>query len=328
MEKSLKWGLTGTGSIARAFAGAIPASSGAALHSVLSRREETARAFAARRAIPKIFTSLGDFTGDPDLDVVLVGSPHPFHKEQTIACLEAGKHVLCEKPMALNRGEVEAMIAAARANDRFLMEAMWMLFIPATIRGRELVAGGAIGTPGLVLADFGRAVRPDPANRFFDPALGGGTLLDMGIYPLSLAYYFFGKPDRVGGAAAIGATGVDEQIAVTLEYADGRMANLTASIRADTPCEAFIAGSEGTLRIHNDFWHAERLTLSARGSPAQVFDLPLDRPGYVHEIEHVNACIRAGRTESEIMPWSFSLDLVEMMDSLRRDWGVRYPQES
>jgi predicted dehydrogenase len=327
MSDPLNWGLIGTGSIARAFAEAIPASADAALLSVLSREDSTARTFAAKHQVPRTYTSLQAFAEDPDLDVVLVGSPHPFHKDQAIACLEAGVHVLCEKPMALNRGEVEAMIAAARANSRFLMEAMWMYFIPATIRARELVAGGAIGTPGLVIADFGRAVHYDPANRFFNLALGGGTLLDMGIYPLALAYFFFGKPDAITGTASIGVTGVDEQIAVALRYDDGRLANLTASIRADTACEAHIAGTEGSLRIHSDFWHAERLSLSQRNQPVRDIELPLDRSGYIFEIDHVNTCIRDGRIESDVMPWSTSLDLVDMMDALRREWGVRYPQE-
>jgi predicted dehydrogenase len=327
MEKPLNWGLTGTGSIARGFAQAIPQSPDARLHSVLSRRVDTARSFASRHGILHAHTSLEAFAADPDLDVVLVGSPHPFHKEQTIVCLEAGKHVLCEKPMALNRGEVEEMIAAARAHNRFLMEAMWMFFIPAVIRARELVGEGEIGAPGLVIADFGRAVRHDPANRFYNLSLGGGVLLDMGIYPLSLAYFLFGKPAELSGAAVVADTGVDEQIAMTLRYDDGRLANLTASIRANTGCEATIAGSEGSVRIHPDFWHSERLTLTRRGEPPQILNFPHTGSGYAYEIDHVNACIRAGRLESDVMPWSATLDLVEMMDRLREGWGVRYPGE-
>jgi predicted dehydrogenase len=327
MGKPLNWGLTGTGSIARAFAEALPKSPDARLHSVLSRRGDTAASFAASHGIPHAHTSLEAFAADPDLDVVLVGSPHPFHKEQTIVCLDAGKHVLCEKPMALNRGEVEEMIAAARAHNRFLMEAMWMYFIPAVIRARELVGAGEIGTPGLVIADFGRAVRHDPANRFYSLALGGGVLLDMGIYPLSLAYFLFGKPAELSGAAVVADTGVDEQVAMTLRYDDGRLANLTASIRANSGCEATVAGSDGSVRIHPDFWHSERLTLTRRGRPEQILDFPHPGSGYSYEIDHVNACIRAGRLESDVMPWSASLELVGMMDQLRADWGVRYPGE-
>jgi predicted dehydrogenase len=294
---------------------------------VLSRDENTARSFADTHKIPKIYTSLESFADDPELDVVLIGSPHPFHKEQTIACLKAGKHVLCEKPMALNRGEVEEMLAAARANDRFLMEAMWMFFTPAVIRARELVAEGAIGTPGMVLANFGRAVPFEPHNRFFDLSLGGGVLLDMGIYPLSLAYFMFGKPVEVFSSAIVGKTGVDEQIAVALRFPEDRLANLSASIRSDTPCDAAVAGSEGTIRIHSPFWHTERLTLMRRGEPDRSLEFPHHGSAYRYEIDHVNACIRAGLQESDVMPWSTTRDLADIMDQLRADWGVRYPGE-
>jgi len=327
MTEPLKWGLTGTGSISRAFAEAIPQTADAALWSVLSRREESARAFADEHQVPNTRTSLRSFAEDPNLDVVVIGSPHPFHKQETIACLEAGKHVLCEKPMALNRGEVEEMIAAARANGRFLMEAMWMVFIPAVIRARELVAEGAIGTPGLVIADFGRTVPFDPGNRFFDLALGGGTLLDMGVYPLALAYFFFGRPAEIAGMAVVGETSVDEQIAMTLKYGGGRLANLTASIRSDTACAGSIAGSEGSIRIHSPFWHSERLTLSRRDEPDRVFDFPHDGSPYRYEIDHVNACIRAGKLESDVLPWATSLDLVDTMDRLRSGWRISYPGE-
>lgn len=327
MGKPLNWGLIGTG-ISRAFAEAIPQSPDARLHSVLSRREDTARAFADRHGIPHAHTDLEAFASDPDLDVVLVGSPHPFHKAQTIACLEAGKHVLCEKPMALNRGEVEEMIAAAQVHNRFLMEAMWMYFIPAVKHAKELIGSGAIGTPCLIAADFGSVIPVDHENRFYDPALGGGALLDMGIYPLSFAYLMFGKPDRITGTAIVGGTGVDEQIAVALQFVDGRMANLTASIRADSPCEAVVAGTEGHLRVHRKFWYSEKLSVSLRDGSVREIDMPLNGSGYRYEIDHVNACIRAGRLESDVMPWATSLDLVIMMDRLRADWGVRYPQES
>lgn len=326
-HRALRWGLTGTGSIARAFAEAIPQTEGADIHAVLSRTRDTARSFANVYQIPKTYTSLTDFAADPDLDIVLIGSPHRFHKDQTIACLESGKHVLCEKPMALNQGEVEEMLAAARANGRFLMEAMWMYFMPGVIRARELVNGGAIGTPGMLLANFGRAVPFDPHNRFYDLRLGGGVLLDMGIYPLSLARFFFGPPEAIESTAVVGETGVDEQIAVALRYGGGRLANLSASIRADTPCDAAIAGSEGTLRIHSPFWHTERLTLSRRGQPDEVLDFPHAGSAYRYEIEHVNACIRSGLLESDVMPWSTSQDLVRIMDSLRKQWGVRFPGE-
>jgi predicted dehydrogenase len=202
---------------------------------------------------------------------------------------------------------------------------MW--FIPAIIKAKALINAGEIGEPQTLIADFGFYAPFDPHRRLFAPELGGGALLDIGIYPLALALYLFGKPDAVSGASIMGQTGVDEQITMALRYADGRIANCTATYRANTPCEAIIAGSEGYLRIHRDFWYSERLSLVFHHKHNYSIEMPLQGNGYEHEIAETMQCIRAGKLQSDVMSWQASLDLMWMMDTLRADWGLRYPGE-
>lgn len=327
MSEPLNWGVIGTGFIARKLTEALAFVPGAKLWSVVSRNEKSAAQFAQSYGATKHYTSYEEFANDPQLDAVLVGTPHPMHVDNTLLCLNAGKHVLCEKPLALNTQQVKAMLEAARSNQRFLMEAMWMWFIPAIIKARELIDAGEIGEPNTLMADFGFYAPFDPKRRTFAPELGGGALLDIGIYPLALALFLFGKPDSISGTPVIGETGVDEQITMTLTYTDGRIANGTSTLRANTPCEAIIAGTEGYLRIHRDFWYSERLSLFFHHKHSYSIDMPLHGNGYNYEIAETMRCIRDGKLQSDVMSWQASLDLMWMMDTLRADWGLRYPGE-
>lgn len=322
----MNWGIIGTGGIARAFADAINEMPDATLLGVGSRSQASADKFGDQYHIPRRYPTYDALAADPDIEVIYIATPHTLHYENTLLCLDAGKHVLCEKPMALNRDQVQAMIAAAQHNQRFLMEAMWSWFIPAVVRAKELVTEGAIGTPQMLLADFGFAGDFDPHSRLFDPALGGGALLDLGIYPLAISLFIFGKPTTVSGKVVIGQTGVDEQIAMTLEYDDGKIANLVASLRANLPCEASISGTKGHVRLHRNFWHSEKLSTRI-GEVEETIEMPLQGSGYGYEAREVMAQIRAGKLQSDIMPWQASLDLAEMMDTLRAQWGLTYPQE-
>lgn len=322
----MNWGIIATGKIAAAFAAGLKAVPDATLLGVASRSQASADRFGDTYHVPRRYASYEALVEDPDIEVIYIGTPHPVHYENTLLCLNAGKHVVCEKPLAMNGRQVRDMIDTARANRVFLMEAMWMWFIPAVRRAKTLVESGAIGTPHVLMADFGFAATFDPANRHFDPTLGGGALIDIGIYPLALALYLFGKPEKVTGKAVMGQTGVDEVMTATLEYADGKMANLTATLRAATPCEAVIAGTGGNIRLHRQFWHSEALTLDVGNSP-QTIELPIEGNGYNYEAAEAMKQIRAGAVESDIMSWQASLDLMEMMDTLREQWGLVYPME-
>ncbi len=323
----LNFGIIGTGAIAKAHAEGLRYVPDACLHSVVSRHMAQAEAFSKRFAVKRLYDSLDAFLEDVDLDVVLVATPHPMHFPNTLMSLQAGKHVVCEKPMGLNRRQVAEMIDTARQANKFLMEAMWMWFNPATARAKALIDAGEIGEPRLLLADFGFAAPQTAHSRLFDPALGGGALLDIGIYPLALALYLFGVPQTVNGTAFIGATGVDEQISMVLRYADGKQASLCATLQADTPCEAVICGTHGHLRMLRNFWHTRQLRLLCPKRLQYTLRIPTRGNMYNYELNHVVQMINAGKVESDVMTWQSSLDLAQMMDTLRSQWGMTYPGE-
>ena len=325
--RPIRWGILGTGSIATKFATGLGFLPDAELVAVGSRSQEGADRFGAQFGIPRRHASYAALANDPDVDVVYVSTPHPFHKENTILCLEAGKAVLCEKPFAVNAAEAEEMVATARRQGVFLMEAMWSRYYPAQVRARELLAAGAIGEPQILNADLGFQAKFNPDGRLFDPALGGGALLDVGVYPVSLASMIFGTPADVTSRAHIGATGVDERAAMILAYEGGRFAVLYTATRTNTPHEATVLGSEGMLRIGLDWHKPDRLILSKPGQPDKTIDLPFEGNGYNYEAAEVMACLRAGKTESATMPLDETIAIIRTLDTIRAQWGLRYPSE-
>ncbi|MGQ0603612.1 MAG: Gfo/Idh/MocA family protein [Anaerolineales bacterium] len=322
----IRWGILGTGNIAKAFAGALARAPDAEITAVGSRSRETALAFAQAFGVKRAHASYETLAGDPDVDVIYVSSPHSSHAEHTLLCLNAGKAVLCEKPLALNAAQAQTMIRTAREHNVFLMEAMWTRFFPAMERFRELVAEGGIGEPRLLAADFGFRTDFDPKSRLFDPALGGGALLDVGVYAVSLASMVFGSATGVTGLAHLGPTGVDEQAAMVLSYPSGQLAVLYTATRTESPQEATLLGTAGRIRIHSNWWRPERLTLHTAAGE-QTLEIPYDGNGYHYEVEEVQRCLREGRRESARMPLDESLAVLRTMDALRVQWGVRYSEE-
>lgn len=327
MKQTIRWGILAPGSISRAFAEALKVSEGAELVAVGSRDLARAQKFASEFGATKAYGSYEELAADPEVDAIYIGTPHAFHEDNTVMCLQQGKHVLCEKALALNAGQVERMITVARREDLLLMEAMWTRFLPAMIRVRELVAEGAIGVPRILNADFGFYAQFDPQSRLFNPALGGGTLLDIGIYPLSLAYMLFGEPVDVASFATLGQTGVDEESAILLHHRGGELAVLNAAFTVDTPREAVIQGTEGSIRIHKPFWACSRITIEKNGGRSETFEFPFRGGGYAYEAEAFMDLIREGKRDSDIMPLQESLAIMRIMDGLRAEWGVRYPGE-
>ncbi len=327
MHDPIRWGILGPGAISRKFAAGLRDAAGARLVAVGSRDRERARAFAADFDAPNAHAGYAALVADDQVDAIYVGTPHAFHREHSILALRAGKHVLCEKPLALNAGQAAEMIRVAGEQRRVLMEAVWTRFLPAIVRLRELLADGAIGEPRMVQADFGFRVGYDHKQRLFDPALGGGALLDVGVYPVNLAHMVLGAPERVLGAARLGPTGVDEEGAALLVHPGGRHAVLAMALRLDTPREARILGTEGSIRIHHPWWAASRLTLIRPGRDDEILDLPFTGNGYAHEAEAFMDLIRSGKSESEVMPPAESLAVLKTMDALRAQWGLRYPTE-
>jgi predicted dehydrogenase len=327
MTEKIRWGIIGTGNISSQFARGLAVLPDAELVAVGSRTRASAEAFGARFDVPHRHASYEALTRDPDVDAVYVGTPHSLHRSNSMMCLQAGKAVLCEKPFTINAAEAEEVIKLAREEGCFLMEAMWTRFLPLSERVRELLAAGTIGPVQMLAADLGFRARFDPKHRLFDPQLGGGALLDVGIYPLSLASMIFGPPTHITGMAHMGETGVDEQAAVTLGYAGGQLAVLYASIRTTTPKEAILMGTQGQIRIHAPMFVPSKLTLSVDGQDDKVLEMPFTGNGYNYEATEVMNCLRAGKLESDLMPLDETLSIMRTLDTIRAQWGLRYPME-
>jgi predicted dehydrogenase len=324
---SVRWGILGTGGIAHEFAKGLRYTPDAEVLAVGSRTVDSARDFATSFGIARHYGGYAGLASDPEVDVVYVATPHPFHEANAALCLEAGKHVLCEKPMTVNAAQAEGLIALARDRDLFLMEAMWTRFFPLMERVRSLISSGTIGEPRLLDVDFGFRAPFDPTQRLFNPDLGGGALLDVGVYCVSLSSMIFGPPDRITGLAHLGETGVDELSAAILEHGDGRMSTISIATRTATPQEAVISGTEGRIRIHPEWWRPDTLTLSRPGRENETVTAPYTGNGFPHEAAEVMRCIRSGAHESGVMPLCETLGIARTMDELRRQWGLVYPGE-
>lgn len=328
MADKIRWGILGCGGIAGKFAQALASVKDAELRAVGSRSGQTAQRFGDVHKVLRRYGSYEELAADRDVDMIYIATPHNYHADNTILCLKAGKGVLCEKPLAANAQQAHAMIASARSHRRFLMEAMWTRFLPLMDRVRQLLAEGAIGQVRLLTADFGfRYGDRAEKQRLTDPALAGGALLDVGVYPLALASMLFGSPLQIHSAAARGETGVDEQNAIILTYSKGQLAILCSAIQTETPHEATIIGTDGMIRLHRSWWRGNTLTLIRHGRGEQTFTLPTHENGFVYEIQAVHQDLRNGRTENAQMPLDESRAIVETMDTIRRQWGLTYPFE-
>lgn len=261
----IRWGILGTGIIAKAFAQDLDRLPDAELRAIGSRNLATAQVFATQFNVGKAYGSYEELVADPDIDVVYIATPHVRHYQDAILCLTAGKAVLCEKPIALNAHQTRKIIDLARQQQLFCMEAMWMRFMPLIQQVRQWVKAGKIGEVRSLQANFGYPVKFDANSRFFNPELGGGALLDRGVYPISLAFCLLGEPSGMSAAATLAPTGVDIYAGVQLDYASGATAVLYASMRQQTSNEVWIAGTNGTIKIHAPFYQPGRISLYEGG---------------------------------------------------------------
>lgn len=323
----IRWGILGPGAISTKFAIGLQTADNSHLIAVGSRNAQRASDFAKRFGAANVHNSYDALVNDPEVDAIYIGTPHSFHKEHAILAMRAGKHVLCEKPFAINAQQAADMLQVAQETGVFLMEAMWSRYLPTLVKTRQLIADGAIGEARMLYADFGfRMGSVIPDHRLFDPNLGGGALLDVGIYPLSLASMLFGKATKIASMANIGSTGVDEESVFVLGYDQGQMAICSTAIQLNTPHEAQILGTEGSIHIAAPWWVSKQVTLK-RGNEETTFHLPFKGNGYSHEAEELGHCVAAGLTQSAVMPLAESLTIMETMDALRAEWGIQYPME-
>ncbi|MCS7190879.1 MAG: Gfo/Idh/MocA family oxidoreductase [Fimbriimonadales bacterium] len=322
-----KWGILGTGKIARRFMQAAFYVPEAQVVAVGSRAQSTAEQFGAQFGIPKRYGSYEQLIADPEVQIVYVATPHSLHAENTLAALAAGKHVLCEKPFTLNASQAEQVIQAARASGKFVMEGMWTRCFPVVREIIRRVQAGEIGELRLVMADFGFRPEFDPASRLFAPELGGGALLDVGIYPVALAFLFLGAPAQMVAFGALGATGVDELCSILFFYPSGAQAVLSASLQVNTPKQAYLCGTGGRIFLPAPWWKPSEAYLVRNDGSQEHLLYPYEGDGLQFEIRHVHDCLRQGLTESPWMPLEETLAIMRTLDALRAQIGVRYPAE-
>lgn len=319
-----RWGILGPGRIAHKFVQDLRTLPDAQLYAVASSDQQRADAFAQEYDIPHAFGTYEDLLSLPDLDVVYVATPHVKHYENVMMLLNGGIRVLGEKPFAMNGGQVREMVTTARTKGVFLMEALWSRFMPGIQHALQLAQSGAVGKVVSVKADFGFKAPFAPENRLFNKELGGGSLLDIGIYPLFLSYLILGNPTKVKAMASFGATGVDEQCGMVLSYGDGQVALLDSTLQAKTDCVGIIQGETGQIRIHSRFHETTAVTLQPEdGAPITVtFDRQTH--GYDYEAQHVMDCLAEGRTESPLWSLDDSLNLINLLDAVRAEAGIQY----
>lgn len=328
MAEKIRWGILGTGRMARSFAVALNQLEDAELYGTGSRSAGNAAAFAAEYSATKHYHGYEDLAADPAIDAVYIATPHSLHRENSLVCLQHGNAVLCEKPFTINASEAAAVIGCARQRRLFLMEAMWTRFIPAAVKLKELVAGDVIGDIRYLFA--GGAFMPDfdPDYYLFRKDLGGGVLLDAGVYLVSLASWLLGRPDKIQCAGRLNSNGIDEHDAILLEYESGALASLYVSMRTRSRPDITILGSKGKIHVHPPLFCPSKITLSLFDAETTEISLPFPSNGYQFEIMEVNRCLREGKTESAVMPLDETLAIMRTMDEIRGQFGLKYPMEA
>jgi predicted dehydrogenase len=321
----VRWGILATGGIARTFVEDLLLMPDAEVMAVGSRSQEAARAFADRYGIARAYGDWPSLAADPDLDVVYVATPHSAHHAAAKLCLAAGRAVLCEKPLTLDEPSARDLVDTARGTGSFLMEAMWTRCNPTIRQVAGLVGDGAIGEVTSVNASFGVAGPFPTGHRLRDPALGGGALLDLGIYPITLAHLALGRPDTVLAWAGLTPEGVDENTGMLFGYASGALAALSCGIAGASPMTATIVGRRGRVEFPAPFFRPGRATVHRPGADPLVIATSLDGHGYLPQAAEVHRCLRAGLVESPLVPHRSTLEVMALMDEIRSQTGVTYP---
>lgn len=323
----IRWGICSTGNIAEKFASDIGYVKDTDIVAVGSRRKEDAERFGKKFYIPHRHGSYAELAADPDVDVVYIGTPHSFHHENTLMFLNAGKNVLCEKPFAINAKQTQDMIDAARKNNVFLMEAHWTHFLPGIKETQRMIREGVIGKVKTLDAAFCYYKDYDPQDLAFNPALGGGGLLDVGVYPLALAHMILGFPVETKSFYIPEPNGVDGINALLCRFENGALGQLTSGVHLRRPVEALITGEKGWIKLAQPFYKGENLTVCVGENEPKSYRFALKGGGYGYEAEEVVRCLQAGKKESDVVPLDFTLKMMQLLDSIRAEWGLKYPME-
>jgi predicted dehydrogenase len=328
MTEHLRWGILGTGGIAHAQTKDLKVL-GSPVTAVGSRTQERADAFAATHDIPRAHGSYEQLVADPEVDVIYVATPHPMHADDAVLALEAGKHVLVEKPFTVNAAEARRVVDLAHERGLVALEAMWTRWLPHMVRVREILAAGTLGEVRTLLADHTQKLPSDPAHRIQNPDLGGGALLDLGIYPVSFAWDVFGAPQSVlTHSSPTPQTGVDRQTAIVLGYEGGRQAVLHTALDTAGPNRAAILGTEARLEI-DGVWYTPTSfrVIAPDGSVLESYESEVEGRGMQFQAAELESLVAAGALDSDILPSAQSVAIVETLDEVRRQIGLRYPSE-
>lgn len=324
MKQKVRFGILGPGKIANRFTDSFVHVPDAEVVAIASRDPERARAFAEKHAIARHYDSYEKLVNDPEVDIIYVATPHPFHFENTLYCLRAGKAVLCEKPLAMNFRQAKEMIDTARQKNVFLMEGMWSRFFPTTNKVLEALQAGTIGELKFLEADFGFSAPVNLENRVYNLALGGGAQLDVGVYPLFLALLILGKPVEVKAFSELATTGADATTSVLMKFNGGRLAHIYSSIITDSPKTAHLLGTEGRITISAPWHKSQEIIVRMNSGESNHYSFPHSGNGFEFQVAAVAQCIRDGKKECDLMPHSLSLIMAETADEILRQGGVRY----
>ncbi len=322
----LRWGILATGGIAHAFTRDL-FTAGLTVTAVGSRSTASARAFADQFGIRRAHGSYEELAADPDVDIVYIATPHPMHLQNAALAIEHGKHVLIEKPVTLDAGQAQAIADLAASRGVLAMEAMWTRYLPHMIRIREILAAGALGEIRAVHADHTQRITADPAHRLNALELGGGALLDLGIYPVSFAWDVLGAPTAIAAHGRLGETGADTEVATVFTHAGGAVSTTLSSARAAGPNTAHIIGTEARLDIDRVWYCPTSFRVTAPdGTVLETYESELEGRGMQFQALYAEQLVAAGRTDSDLLPFADSVRIMGTLDEIRRQIGVRYPQ--
>ena len=324
----VRWGIVGPGRIAEKVVGDFAHVPDAVVTAVASRSADRAQAFADRHGIGRAHGSYRAIIDDPDVDVLYLATPHPQHHAIGLAAARAGKALLVEKAFTATLAGAESLVAAVTEHGVFAMEAMWTRFQPAVVLARELIADGAIGEVRSVQADLGVTRDFDPADRIFARELGGGALLDLGVYPISFAQMILGNPTTVTAHGSLEPSGVDAEVSVLLGFGDGRSATAMCSLHSPMPGHARIFGSTGWIDVLPRFHHPESIVLHRGGADAERFDRPALGAGYSHELIEVTNGIVGGKQQSSVMPLSDTVEVQRVLEVALDQLGIRFAEDA
>ena len=327
-KPTTRWGIFGPGKISEKFALDLAKVDGGHLQAVASRSVDRAKEFAGRHGASLGFGDYDEMLRSGNVDIVYIGTPHTLHFEHTMLCLEYNVPVLCEKPFAMNTRQVDAMINKARHANTFLMEALWSRFMPSMMKVLEIIDSGEMGEVEQVEAEFSFKAPFDPNSRLYDMSLGGGSILDIGIYPVFLAYLLLGVPESIEASGSLSSTGSDQSCSIQFAYPDKKSAALFSSFMFDSNMPARITCSKGYILIQPRWFESEQLTIIKAGYDPYNIDCPKIGKGYAHEIIECHDCLAEGRIESEQWSHQDSINLISLLDEIRRQVGVTYQEDT